>query len=442
MVTGRMGHLVVFCSYAREDSAIRDTLARNLEPLRAGKIIDDWNDSEIRPGMRWDDRIKGALDKSRLVLFIVTPDLLASDYVNNVELPRSLELERAGRCQVIPVVARNVDWGGSPLADFQALPGDARPIESFADEREAWSQVTAGIHDACKRIVDWENPYKRAQVGDWTHVEQTMQAQGQTMTGQGTSEVIEKTATEAIVKMQVVFGNQFQEDTITIDLTEPLEDRMGDMMAQIGQELPANAEFWIGPSQYEEDVLFIGGKRYECVRGTRSMRLEQQGEKLEGTIRNWRCVDVPLDGIVKGTGDLQAMRQNQILLAFGHGDAATAKPELSGGRPATHRTQSMVFSPGHWNIQVSAFGMGSEYDLVLLENGSLRGSQLAMGMRVDVEGQWGFDLNSNVLSMNLVAVMMGVPTGQDQIQVQLTSARGVLQGTDMMGRQFQLRKLG
>ena len=411
MVTGRMGHLVVFCSYAREDSAIRDALVRSLEPLRAEKIIDDWNDSEIQPGARWDDRIKTALDKSRLVLFIVTPDLLASDYVSRVELPRSLELERAGKCQVIPIVARAVDWGASPLADFQALPRDAVPIESFADEREAWSQVAAGIHEACKRIVDWENPYKRAQVGDWTHVEQTMQAEGQTVTGQGTSEVIGKTATEAVVRMQVVFGDQFQESTITIDLTEPLEDRMGDMMAQMGQNLPPNVELWIGPSQYEEDVLFIGGKRYECVRATRSMRLEQRGEKLEGTVRNWRCVDVPLDGIVKGTGDLQVMKQNQILLAFGHGDAASAKPDLSGGQSGLQESQSAVFSPGRWHMQVSAFGVGSEYDLILHPNGVLQGRQAAMGMTADVQGQWGFDLNTNVLTMNIVAVMMGVPAG-------------------------------
>jgi hypothetical protein len=286
MVTGRMGHISVFCSYAREDAEIRDALGRHLEPLRAEKIIDDWNDSEIKPGARWDDRIRAALDKSKLVLFIVTPDLLASDYVSRVELPRSLELERAGKCQVIPIVAREVDWGGSPLADFQALPNDARPVDAFADEREAWDQITAGVREACKRIVDWENPYKRAQVGDWIHVEQTVQAEGQSMTGQGTCEVIEKTAAKAVVKMQFVFGTQRQEQTITIDLTEPLEDRMGDMLKQMGQQLPANAEVWIGPSQYQEDVLFIGGRRYECVKAVRQMRIAQQGQKLEGIIQN------------------------------------------------------------------------------------------------------------------------------------------------------------
>jgi hypothetical protein len=442
MVKGRMGRISVFCSYARVDAGIRDALGQHLEPLRADKVIDDWNDSEIKPGARWDDKIKTALEKSRLVIFIVTPDLLASEYVNRVELPRSLELERAGLCQVIPIVARKLDWGGSPLADFQALPHNARPIEAFPDEREAWAQVTDGIHEACKRVVDWENPYRRAQVGDWNHVEQTMVAEGQSITGQGTSEVIEKTASKAVVKIQVVFGDQRQENTVTIDLTEPLEDRLGEMLAQTGQKLPANAEVWIGPSQFEEEVLFIGGARYECVKAVRRMRLEQQGQKIEGVIQNWRCIDAPLDGIVKGTSDMQVMKQNQVLLAYGHGDAATAKPDLLGGRATTSDTQNAIFSPGRWQIQVSAFGVGTEYDLVLHETGMLQGQQSAMGTVADVQGQWAFDLDTNVLAMNLVAVMMGTPVGQDNLQVQLSRNGDVLHGVDMMGRQIQLCKIG
>ena len=443
MVTGRMGHISVFCSYAREDAAYRDKLGQYLQPLRDDKIIDDWNDSEIRPGAKWDDSIRKALDKSRLVLFIVTPDLLASDYVNRVELARSLELERAGKCQVIPIVARATEWGNSRLAEFQALPGDARPIDAFADERDAWAEITAGVREACKRIVDWENPYKRAQVGDWTHVEQTMHAQGQSMSGQGTCEVVEKTATTAVAKMQFVFGARRQEQTITVDLTEPLEDRMGDMLKQMGQEMPANAEFWIGPSQYEEDVILIGGRRYECVKAVRQMRIEQQGQKMEGVIQNWRCVDVPLDGIVKGTGDLQVMQQSQVLLAFGQGNAATAKPDLFGGQGPTDGIPNAIFSPGRWQIHMNAFGMGTEYDLMLQPNGVVQGRQGAMGMVADVQGQWGFDMDTNVLTMQLFAMMMGTPAGQDVIQVQLGAAGGgILQGTDMMGRQFQLRRIG
>jgi len=439
-----MGHISVFCSYAHEDAGVRDALSECLEPLRAEKIIDDWNDSEIRPGARWDREIRSALDDARLVIFIVTPDLLASEYVSRVEIPRTLELERAGKCQVVPIVARASEWGDSPLAEFQALPREALPIDSFSDQREAWAEIAVGIREACKRIVDWENPYKRAQVGDWTHYEQTMQAQGQSLTGQGTAELIEKSNEAARVKVEVVIGNQLVEKMLTIDLTEPLEDRIGDLMKQIGQQLPANAEIWIGPSQYEDEVLFIGGKRYECVKAVRRMRMGAQGQEIEGWIRNWRCLDVPLDGIVKGTGDFQVMRQTQVLLAFGHGDAATAKPRLFGGAAAaTARAPAAIFSPGRWKMQVSAFGAGAEYDLTLHENGLLEGRQGAMGMVVDVRGQWGFDLNRNILTLNVVAMMMGIAAGQDVIQMVLHPGNGgVLHGVDAMGRQFQLLKIG
>ena len=444
MVTGRMGHISIFCSYAREDAAVRDALGQHLEPLRAEKIIDDWNDSEVRPGARWDKEIRSALEKSKLVIFIVTPDLLASDYVNRVELKRALELERAGKCQVVPIVARATDWGKSPLAGFQAVPANARPIDAFGDERDAWAEITMGIRDVCKRIVDWENPYKRAQVGDWTHFEQTMQVQGQSRAGQGTAELIEKTSTVARVKAVIVIGNQREEKTITVDLTEPLEDRLGDMMKQIGQQLPANAEVWIGPSQYEEDVLFVGGKRYECVKAVRKMRIGQQGQEIEGLIQNWRCLDVPLDGIVKGTADFQVMRQTIVLLGYGHGDAAKAKPRLLGSASASAPAgPAAIFSPGRWKIRVSAFGVGSEYDLFLHPNGMLQGKQGAMGIVIDVHGQWGFDLNTNILTLNVVGMMMGMPVGQDVIQVQVIPAgNGVLQGADAMGRQCQLIKIG
>lgn len=117
MVTGRMGRISVFCSYAREDESYRQRLETNLAPLRDEMVIDDWYDNRIQAGARWNAQIGSALDNARLVLFIVTPDLLKSRYINEVELPKSLELERDGRCQIVPVVARETEWDDSPLAE-------------------------------------------------------------------------------------------------------------------------------------------------------------------------------------------------------------------------------------------------------------------------------------------------------------------------------------
>jgi len=50
MFTGSMGKISVFCSYAREDDALRARVEQALAPLRAEHLIDDWYDNRILPG--------------------------------------------------------------------------------------------------------------------------------------------------------------------------------------------------------------------------------------------------------------------------------------------------------------------------------------------------------------------------------------------------------
>src|SRR5690606_23054428 len=149
---------------AREDEAIRRALERHLAPLRAERLIDDWYDSRIQPGARWDHEIQQALDRSRLMLFIVSPDLLSSRYVSEVEIPRGLEREQAGECRVVPILARRAEWKSSPLSRFQALPGGGRWLDTEGMDDSAFREVADGVREACRQIVDWENPYRRSQV--------------------------------------------------------------------------------------------------------------------------------------------------------------------------------------------------------------------------------------------------------------------------------------
>jgi hypothetical protein len=454
MITGRMGRIGVFCSYAREDEAVQRALQDHLAPLRDEKVIDDWYDDRVLPGARWNDQIAAALERSRLVLFIVTPDLLASQYVRDVELPKSLALERANRCQIVPIIARATDWGDSPLASFQALPKNARAIESYSNPTVAYAEIVAGIREVCGRIVDWENPYKRTKVGDWTHYEQTMTLpDGRSMTVEGTAEVVKKTEKEAVVTLELWGNGEFKQQTLTIDLTQPLED-FGNLMKQMGEGVPANAEMRVGPSRYEEEVVTIGGKRYETIKGTREFVIAQRGWEQKGFASTWRCIDVPLDGIVKGTGDMQVMRQNMVLLGFGHGDAGSRKPRVgqSGSGQYSQQPAGPVFQaqapmalvgPGRWHVRMAMFGVVSDYDLLLHPNGALQGSQMMMGMAVPLQGGWAFYPANNVLALQVVAIMMGMPAAQDVMQMQITGQVGpTLHAVDAMGRQFQLQRIG
>ena len=467
MFTGTMGRISVFCSYAHEDDADRRELERFLTPLREERVIDDWHDSRLLPGDRWNAEIEQALGRSQLVLFLVTPALLASRYVMEVEIARALERERKGECQVVPVMLRPAPWEDSPLARFQALPGGGRWVSEHDSREHAFRTVAEGIRGVCGRIVDWENPYKRASIGDWTHQEQTMiTADGRSATAEGTEELVEKTDTTATVLLEMRLGDQLRQQTMTVDLTRPLDDRMGDMMRQTGQQMPANLEIEIGPAQYGDAHVTIGGRRYETIRARREFAFIQRGQRYGGHVTQWRSIDVPLFGGVKGEAEMPDFRQYQVLLDFGHGDAAARKPRIASGQPARQQPQTPaahrypggphaagwqgsghppppVFGPGRWLVQMNGFGTSSSFDLALYPNGVLQGRESRMPMGTGLQGIWMFDPAGNVLTLQVTTVSMGIPTSQDLVQMRLTGVQGpVIHALDAAGRQFALQRFG
>jgi hypothetical protein len=442
MFTGIMGKISVFCSYAREDDALRERVEQALAPLRAEYLIDDWYDNRILPGQHWNSEIGAALDRTRLMLFIVTPDLMASSYVAQIEIPKAIEREQLGRCQVVPIMARQVDWSGSPLASFQALPGQGRWIDDQVNDAQAWAAVAAGIRDVCKRIVDWSNPYRRSSVGDWIHAEQTMvQNDGRRTTLAGTEEVVAKTDKEATVLLEVALPGHIERRTVTMDLTQPYEQGIGDNMRQIGLEVPANFEFSMGPAQYADEAVNIGGQHYETVRSERNLTVGQSGEMMSGSVSTWRSIDVPLHGTVKGACVLPAFQQHQVLLGFGQADAATRKPRL---QPLQGQAPNQSgFVPGRWTVQMNAYGAVSVFDMLFYPNGMLQGQQIGAPMPVQQQGQWGFDPTRGLMTVTIIASQMGMPIGQETSFIQFTGNNGgALFAQDAMGRQFQFQRTG
>ena len=51
----------------------------------------------------------------------------------------------AGDARVILVILRPVDWRSAPFAKLQALPKDAKPVTSWPDRDEAFTDVALGI---------------------------------------------------------------------------------------------------------------------------------------------------------------------------------------------------------------------------------------------------------------------------------------------------------
>ena len=99
----------VFYSYAHEDEACVEAIKSSLQPLRASGAIHEWYDRDIRPGQDWNRTIDKNLDESKIVLFLVSPDFVASDYIIGVEVKRAIELHWQRFTHIVPIIVRPVD---------------------------------------------------------------------------------------------------------------------------------------------------------------------------------------------------------------------------------------------------------------------------------------------------------------------------------------------
>ena len=157
--------LKIFYCYAREDKAFREELETHLFGLRRQQLITTWSDREIDPGMEWGKEIDTHLNASHLILLLVSPNFLASDYCYGIEMKRALERHEAGDVRVVPIIIRPVYWQDAPFSKLQVLPTSAKPISLWSNRDNAWLDVVKGIREVIKKLqislMKKENQLKR-----------------------------------------------------------------------------------------------------------------------------------------------------------------------------------------------------------------------------------------------------------------------------------------
>ena len=113
----------IFFCYAHEDEPLLNKLKSHLIPLQRQNLIDVWHDRDISAGTDWEQQIKSHLNEAQIILLLVSPDFMVSDYCYGIEMQRALERHDLGEARVIPVILRYVYWQGV-LGKLQVLPTD------------------------------------------------------------------------------------------------------------------------------------------------------------------------------------------------------------------------------------------------------------------------------------------------------------------------------
>ena len=88
-------------------------------------------------------------------MLLISPDYLASRFIQEQEQPKLLGRRQAMQTRVIPIVVRPCIWQSEPvLQGIQALPKDGRAVITFPKDSgardQAWADIAAAIEQRAK----------------------------------------------------------------------------------------------------------------------------------------------------------------------------------------------------------------------------------------------------------------------------------------------------
>ena len=135
----------LFYSYSHKDEALRNELADHLFPLQRAELIEVWHDREMLPGDTVDEEIARKLRSADLVLVLVSPSFIQSEYCWDIELAKAIKRHERGEARVVPVVLRPCQWQLTPLKDLLVMPTDGRAVTDWPNRDNAFNDVAKGI---------------------------------------------------------------------------------------------------------------------------------------------------------------------------------------------------------------------------------------------------------------------------------------------------------
>jgi hypothetical protein len=140
----------LFFSYSHRDESLRDELEIHLSALKRQGVIETWHDRRIGAGKEFDSEISEHLETAQIILLLVSPYFIASDYCYDIEMKRALERHKTGEARVIPVILHPCDWHTLPFGNLTAAPKDGKAVSKYPNLHDAFLEITLAVREAAK----------------------------------------------------------------------------------------------------------------------------------------------------------------------------------------------------------------------------------------------------------------------------------------------------
>lgn len=139
----------VFVCYSHKNKICVDRFLIVCKPIKDRFEI--FSDKDIPPGSPWFEMIRQALGRTKVAVLFVSPDFLASDFIQKSELPSLLESAKRELAVIFPVIVSPILTTKvvNEILQYQSPVQITKPLSKMksAERDETYVQIATAIRD-------------------------------------------------------------------------------------------------------------------------------------------------------------------------------------------------------------------------------------------------------------------------------------------------------
>ena len=128
----------LFISYSHKDKEWLAKVQPHIEVLeRMGIAVNLWDDTQIKPGMKWREEIEKALGSAKVAVLLISTDFLNSDFISRDEVPALLKAAQEDGATILPLILKPCLYTSYPnLKEYQAVNDPSRPLSKLSKSKQ------------------------------------------------------------------------------------------------------------------------------------------------------------------------------------------------------------------------------------------------------------------------------------------------------------------
>lgn len=143
----------VFVSYSHADLEHLKRLKVHLRPFEREDLISVWSDKNIKASQPWREEIQDALQRAAVAILLVSADFLASDFIQNEELPPLLDAAQKEGVKILSFILKPCAFTSfTSLSQYQAVNDPEKSLISLDEAQK--EQLWVGLALTTKEALD------------------------------------------------------------------------------------------------------------------------------------------------------------------------------------------------------------------------------------------------------------------------------------------------